>query len=131
VSGTGDAYDAANLAAQVRSLVTASSLPSPSAPASSAAISPVTPAAAGHTYSALDVATQPSLLSACVKEITAADGRTPIAVDAGRWQGEPALVIVLPAVDDPTSLEVFVVKPTCGSVQDSSDLISFTTVPRP
>ena len=83
------------------------------------------------SYSTAKLVTTSSLLDSCVKEITDGGDRTPLAVDAGQWNNEPAVVIVLPALDDTTSLEVFVVKASCGSVKDSSDLLTFTNIPRP
>jgi hypothetical protein len=77
------------------------------------------------------VAGTPTQLSACVRELTDGDGRTALAVDVGRWAGQPVLVIVLPAVTGTTDLGVYVVKPTCGQVSDSSDIVKAIFIPRP
>jgi hypothetical protein len=53
----------------------------------------------------------------------------PIAVDGGTYEGKPALVVVLPGSDDPTSYDVWIVGPTCGTNKDSA-LIRYQSVPR-
>jgi hypothetical protein len=53
----------------------------------------------------------------------------PLAVDAGSYNGQPAVVVVLPGNDDPTSYDVWVVGPTCGT-DKNADLIQYQPVPR-
>lgn len=53
----------------------------------------------------------------------------PIAVDAGTYDGQPALIVVLPGSDDPNSYDVWIVGPTCGKNKDAA-LIRYQSVPR-
>jgi hypothetical protein len=53
----------------------------------------------------------------------------PLAIDAGTYEGRPALIVVLPGADDPTSYDVWIVGPTCGASQDAA-LIRYQSVPR-
>ena len=46
----------------------------------------------------------------CVRALTEGDGSTALAVDSGSYQGQPAVVVVIPTKGDPTSLDVFVVR---------------------
>lgn len=52
---------------------------------------------------------------------------TPLAVDIARWKGSPAGVIVLPTPDDPATVDVFVVEPSCPD----GTFLFFTRAPRP
>jgi negative regulator of sigma E activity len=127
-------YNQANLSSAATALATGRSLPTSADAAASAGTSSSTgPGATGtaSSFSTASLVTTASLLDSCVKELTDGAARTPIAVDAGEWNHQPAVVIVLPALDDPTNLEVFVVKASCGQVKDSSDLLQFTNIPRP
>jgi negative regulator of sigma E activity len=127
-------YNQANLSSAATALATGRSLPTSADAAASAGTSSSTGTGATGTASSFSTAslvTTASLLDSCVKELTDGAARTPIAVDAGEWNHQPAVVIVLPALDDPTNLEVFVVKASCGQVKDSSDLLQFTNIPRP
>jgi len=54
-------------------------------------------------------------------------GPTPLAVDIARWQGRPAAVIVLPAAEDPATVEVYVLEPTCPK----GGVLFFASRPRP
>ena len=49
-----------------------------------------------------------------------------MAVDAGTWAGTPALMVILPTTDDPSSLDVFVVTRDC-----SPTFLTFVRIPRP
>lgn len=51
----------------------------------------------------------------------------PLSVDVGTWEGEPATVIVLPTEDDPTSVDVYVVRPGCPP----GELLYFVRAARP
>jgi hypothetical protein len=51
-------------------------------------------------------------LAACVANL-AGGPVTPLAVDVAKFKGQPATVIVLPTPDEPSFVDVFVVKPTC------------------
>lgn len=52
---------------------------------------------------------------------------TPLSVDLAQWQGSPAGVIVLPTPDDPATVDVFVVAPSCPE----GTFLFFTRAPRP
>ena len=52
---------------------------------------------------------------------------TPLSVDLAQWQGSPAGVIVLPTPDDPATVDVFVVEPSCPA----GTFLFFTRAPRP
>ena len=52
---------------------------------------------------------------------------TPLSVDLAQWQGSPAGVIVLPTADDPATVDVFVVEPSCPE----GSFLFFTRAPRP
>lgn len=52
---------------------------------------------------------------------------TPLAVDIARWEGEPAGVIVLPTEGDGTTVDVYVVKPSCPP----GELLFFARQARP
>ena len=79
--------------------------------------------AVGFDRLAKSLAASPTKLAACVKELTDGDGRTPLAVDTGRWDNQAAVVVILPADGASGQRQVFVVKPTCGTTDDSSDIL--------
>lgn len=54
---------------------------------------------------------------------------TPVAVDLASWQGNPAVVIVLPTADDATTVDAWVVGPSCG--QADAQVLYFARAPRP
>ncbi|HTY72752.1 MAG TPA: hypothetical protein VMI11_10065 [Actinomycetes bacterium] len=143
---TGRSYDAANLALLTRGLLTgtgspvstpgAASLAAQGSATSAAASARAVPPSSTPTSSTMSLgsaeatATTPTRLAACVRELTSGDGRTPIAVDVARWGTQPVLVVVLPSTSDASSVAVYVVRPTCGAVSDSSDVVEFATVSR-
>jgi hypothetical protein len=51
---------------------------------------------------------------------------TPVAVDLAKYEGQPAAVLLLPTPDDPASVDVYVVKPTCPT----GEFLYFARVPR-
>jgi len=141
------AYSSTSLVPEVRSLVAASparaasagqvssaavpgavSAPSAAgAPAASAA-----PAGAGPLDPALRTLTSSTTaLAPCIAAIE--DGLTsyvaPIAIDAGSYDGKPALIVVLPGANNPDAYDVWVVGPTCGANKDAA-LISYQSVAR-
>jgi hypothetical protein len=130
LTASGQDYTAATLAVQAESLLTASAAPS----ASSAAGESTAPAASASGTSDNRAATlgkaafaslqaSPNKLAACVKELTDGDGRAPLAVDVGRWDHQVAFVIVLPADKTSTQRQVYVVKPTCGTTNEGTDIL--------
>lgn len=54
---------------------------------------------------------------------------TPLGVDIGKWQGNPATVIVLPTAGDPTTADTWVVSPDCS--QADAKVLYFARVARP
>lgn len=54
---------------------------------------------------------------------------TPFAIDAGTYDGRPALIVVLPNKEDAKSYDVFVVGAKCGQGNDA-DFIAYKRVPR-
>ncbi len=94
------------------------------APGASASPGTPTPAASVSIQRLAD----PVVLAGCL----AALGTThpAIAVDLARWNGAPAAVIVLPSIQGPTKVDIWVVSPSCGeSGQDH--LLDYQVVPRP
>jgi hypothetical protein len=53
---------------------------------------------------------------------------TPLAVDIATWQQQPAAVIVLPAPDEPSRAEVWVVEPNCSTAD--AKLLYYASLPR-
>ncbi len=125
VTATGKTYTAADLLAQAAALLAGGSSSAPAAGSAAPTTSgkTVTPQADTAYRQATELAGNPNLLAACVKELTDGDGRTPLAVDTGRWDNQAALVVVLPADGASGQRQVFVVKPTCGKTDDSSDIL--------
>ena len=68
-----------------------------------------------------------ALLSACIDQFAGKPGVQAIAVDVGTFNGQPALVLVFPSVDDPASLDVFVVPASCRA----TDSVQLVRIPRP
>jgi hypothetical protein len=66
-------------------------------------------------------------LAACVANLTSGRAVTPLAVDAARYGGKPATILVLPAEDDPTNVDVFAVAPDCPR----GTFLAFQRVARP
>lgn len=132
VSDSGAQYAASSLADQAARLVrepapvvatpeTLSTVDSPSV---------ATPAPTRGTDSHAS-SIQPAVLDRCVQLITSTPNPpAPVAVDSGTYEGKPALVLVLPTEDDPASLDVYVVAPTCGSGGEPP-LYQFLRIARP
>lgn len=67
-------------------------------------------------------------LAECVTALN--DGPvTPLAVDLATWKGQPAAVIVLPTLDDPATVDTWVVGPDCS--QADAKVLYFARVARP
>jgi hypothetical protein len=54
---------------------------------------------------------------------------TPLAVDLASWQGSPAAIVVLPTPDDPSTVDAWVVDPSCA--QADAKVLYFARVARP
>lgn len=150
---TNHAYSAATLATDVHSLVSGKLAPygllSSTAGGASPAQTPAAPApSAGTPISAgaeASTTPEPKAIAPALTALTAnatslapcialiEDGLptavSPIAVDAGTYDGQPALIVVLPGSDDPNSYDVWIVGPTCGKNNDAA-LIRYQSVPR-
>jgi hypothetical protein len=134
---SGTKYDESALDSQVTQLVAARATfsPTPAPPADSTAATPsptgseefagAEPTPSGDRGVA-PLATDPAAAQACLEGYLGVSGVEPLALDIGRWQGEPAAVIVLPAAE-PNLAEVWVIDPDCSGPQDS--LLYFATVP--
>jgi hypothetical protein len=143
---TGRTYDAANLATQAIPLIAgvpfqtlapaaASTAASSAAVANGPGKKSAVPSRTGlpatsapHPISAGQLVDSPTLLAACVSELADRDGRSAIAVDIGSWAGAPAVIVVLPPAAGTSDLEVFAVRPSCGQVNDSSDVLDFASL---
>jgi hypothetical protein len=136
VSASGTTYSKAALAAQAQALVTDARKGATTSDASTptgitvpnAASGESTPAATrsgGTAYGALSA----TAAAACVSSLTQDDGSVAIAVDSGSYEGKPALVVVVPSREDPTSLNVWVVPPTCSAT--SSTFFAWESIPAP
>jgi hypothetical protein len=134
---SGTKYDEAALDSQVTELVAArktfSPTPAPTSGAISGTPSPTTsnesataePTERG-SQNVAPLATDPAAAQACLEGYLGVTGVQPLAIDIGRWQGEPAAVIVLPAAD-PNLAEVWVIDPDCAGPENT--LFYFSTVP--
>ncbi|HEX5017309.1 MAG TPA: hypothetical protein VFX15_06965 [Actinomycetes bacterium] len=103
--------------------------PQPSSSASPAPTS--TPEASKLTKRAASsaLATSPAAAQECLEQYLDASGVTPLAIDIGTWEGKPAAVIVLP-LQDPTVVEVWVIKPSCSTSSTQDPLYYFATIER-
>ena len=134
---SGTKYEETALDSQVTQLVAARATfsPTPAPSADSASVTP-NPTGSGEFATAeptpsgdrgvAPLATDPAAAQACLEGYLGVTGVEPLAIDIGRWQGEPAAVIVLPAAE-PNLAEVWVIDPDCSGPQDS--LFYFATVP--
>ncbi len=107
LSASGRGYTKANLGPEVLTLVAATST------------SPASPATNDGTVSTLaapgrSLIEDRTRLAACLAKVEEGGPATaPVAVDAGSFEGQPAVVVVL--VGSATSYDVFVVTPACSS----------------
>jgi hypothetical protein len=139
---SGTKYDVEALDAQVTSLVAARATftptPAPTQWDSSASPSPsvsgelIENDPAGESTKAPDgavapMATDPAAAQACLEGYLDLPGVEPLAIDIGRWQGQPAAIIVLPG-PEPTLADVWVIDPDCSGPEDP--LFYFATVAR-
>ena len=137
------AYSSDTLAADIRALV-AGKLPKDLvAPDSTAggtptpAATPLPPSASpGTAYSGkLDeplrqLTSSVNTLAPCIATLEAdITAVTPFAIDAGTYDGRPALIVVLPNKEDAAYYDVFIVGAKCGQGNDA-DFIAYRRVPR-
>lgn len=117
LTASGRGYTKANLGPEVLALV-AGTAPTAAAPGSAVS----TLAAPAKT-----LVEDRSRLAACLAKVEEGGPTTaPVAVDAGSFEGQPALVVVL--VGSSTSYDVFVVSPACSSADAS--LLYYASVRR-
>lgn len=128
VTASGRNWDEKSVLAAVPQLVSGALTPPAAASAGSDA-----GAGGGSDDSARELASAPAgrladgpALAECVGRLNLGPV-TPLSVDLARWQGSPAGVIVLPTPDDPATVDVFVVEPTCPE----GTFLFFTRAPRP
>lgn len=141
-STTGTDYEVEELERQVTTLVarrsaftaTATLPPEPSTsptPADTTAPTDVASspmASSSASAGLLRVSDGPQAAQACLESYLGVTGIVPLAIDIGTWDGESAAVIVLPAEDDPSLAEVWVLDPDCAGPGDP--LFYFATVSR-
>lgn len=140
-STTGTDYEVDELEQQVTTLVsrrsafTATATPPPEptsspTPADTAAPTEVTtsPLASGSVAADALRVDGPQAAQACLESYLGVAGIVPLAIDIGTWDGERAAVVVLPAEDDPSLAEVWVLDPDCAGPDDP--LFYFATVSR-
>ncbi len=120
---SGRNYSATTLVTGVRALVTTSAAADSRGRAADGSSSP------GLTSLPADAALgrlrQPAALQACVTELAGQPGVRPLAVDYARFQGAPAVIIVLPD-RDPAKVQAWVVGPNCAASQ--ADLKRYAVV---
>ena len=134
---SGTKYEAEALDSQVTSLVAARATFSPTAaatesdpsatPSPSASGDPTEGMTRGGDRAVAPMATDPAAAQACLEGYLDRGGVEPLAIDIGRWQGEPAAIIVLPG-PEPTLADVWVIDPDCSGPEDP--LLYFATVAR-
>jgi len=128
VTGTGRDYTAAALDPYVRTLLATpgaatGTVPQSSAsPATAPTPSPQLPTAVDPTLARLQ---RPGQLQACVDELAGRRGVVPIAVDFARFQGRPAVIVVL-ADPEPARVQAWVVGAGCRSGQ--AELLRYQVV---
>jgi hypothetical protein len=135
---SGTRYQAEELPEQVTELVAARTTFSPTATAapssspqpeeSGATAEPSDDMTSLDSKSVAPMVTDPAAAQACLEGYLGVTGVTPLAIDIGVWQGEPAAVIVLPATE-PQRAEVWVIDPDCSTGTDDP-LIYWATVDR-
>ena len=117
ISASGTAYAPATLTAQVTALVAAvraeGGVDAQATPATPSAATPA-PFGAATGGTAHPAPLTADAAAGCVRALTDGASSTALAVDSGSYQGQPAVVVVIPTKGDPTSLDVFVVRPDCG-----------------
>lgn len=114
ISASGTAYSPATLATQVAALVAAARGAAPADAAAEPSAATPAPFGAATGGTAHPAALTADAAAGCVRALTEGDGSTALAVDSGSYQGQPAVVVVIPTKGDPTSLDVFVVRPDCS-----------------
>lgn len=134
-STSGRDYRQADLGPQVLALLTApgDTGADASAPDDAGASGDVPRASAATTLgvqslpgaTAASPLTEPAVLARCLQAL--GEEQTPLAVDVGTWQGEPAAVVVVPG-GSASTVQVWVVGERCG--QDGDDLRHFQLVQR-
>lgn len=120
---------ATGMSASVSSSPSASELdsPSPDTSATESIPSNWTDPAMKHA-AGLPLITDPSVAEDCVVNKLEAHF-APLAIDLGRYQGRPAVVIVLPAESQPTTLaEIWVINPGCTG---ANPVLDYFQVPLP
>jgi hypothetical protein len=129
---TGANYTAANIAALVPGIVvgTPTPLPAPTPVGGGAApnnFSGAKSSAGANSYTQEQLRS-PDSLTACAAILNAGTPVQPLAADYAEYNGKPATIIVFPSHDNPSQLDVWVVRSVCSG--SSVDLV-FYRVARP
>ena len=119
---SGTAYTRGSLATQVTTSLAAMSSAKDASTGSAPATGSVT--AAGQKP-----LLEGAALTACLTALTGTSTASAILVDRGTWAGADVDVIVLPTTGDATSIDVYVVHPTCTA--SSADIVQFSRLHRP
>ena len=119
---SGTAYTRGSLATQVTTSLAAASSAKDASTGSAPATGSVT--AAGQKP-----LLEGAALTACLTALTGTSTASAILVDRGTWAGADVDVIVLPTTGDATSIDVYVVHPTCTA--SSADIVQFSRLHRP
>lgn len=144
-TASGTAYTTDTLAAGIRRLVAQSGVTAtngglsadksggtsaPQAPSPATAGGGLLTAAASPPSDAHTLAFSVAALAACISVIEdSATYTQPIAIDSATYNGQSALLVVLPNPDDTTTYGVWIVAPACGQGGDAH-LISYAAIPR-
>lgn len=137
IQDSGTAYSSKDLDTQAERLVdrayTGNAEGGAESPAPTDATSQASPGVPDPSITATDAAPPVPLtadsLVGCVDEITEGEGGDPLLVDQGSYDGKAAIVIVLPALDETGSVDVWVVAAGCDT--GTATIYDFRRLPTP
>lgn len=137
IQDSGTAYSSKDLDTQAERLVdrayTGNAEGGAESPATPEATSQASPGVPDPSITATDAAPPVPLtadsLVGCVDEITEGEGGEPLLVDQGSYDGKAAIVIVLPALDEAGSVDVWVVAAGCST--GTATIYDFRRLPTP
>jgi hypothetical protein len=93
-------------------------------------VDPTSGESADNTLAAINtLATDPQAREACIAYLAQESGVSPAAIDVGTFEGGPALMVVLPTLDTPGKVDVFIIGATCTST--NADVKYFTRIDIP
>jgi hypothetical protein len=130
-TASGTAYTTAGFPAQVASLVSETTAPrtaaSPSPTSGQAYTEAPTPLGVADFAPARALVRDRAALVLCLRAV--ADTALVLAVDAGTFDGDPAVVAALEVGDEPQLMDVYVVGPACSPADEH--LLRYARLPRP